>query len=294
MAGTITHSWKGTVLTIQSDSGVSSADLGGATGCRGPQGRPGVVYDETGKILIADLASLEYVDAELAKYDDKTLIRDENGNLMTAVGGYIIDKVESELVDSMDNVPFVAMSVTATYKTVVFELSDIDTSLLTDGVGYDIYMTLNNGAEVEFKNVTYSTASSNPPTTYFTGNEYAESAHFWHKKLHLYMTDHTIWKADALAVTHFEIKTHGYCIYSPIDGRALSLDENNITLNKQNQLTVGSNVVVESRMAKYVEEQIDLAKIGGDDPAEVLANYYTKAQVDAKFAAILNSEEVPY
>ena len=44
MAGTITHSWAGTVLTITSDSGTSSSDLKGATGdtgIRGPQGPKG-------------------------------------------------------------------------------------------------------------------------------------------------------------------------------------------------------------------------------------------------------------
>ena len=38
MAGTITHKWNGTTLTITSDSGTSSCDLQGA---RGPQGEPG-------------------------------------------------------------------------------------------------------------------------------------------------------------------------------------------------------------------------------------------------------------
>lgn len=44
MSGTIKHSWNGTVLTITSDSGTSSADLKGATGdtgIRGPQGPQG-------------------------------------------------------------------------------------------------------------------------------------------------------------------------------------------------------------------------------------------------------------
>ena len=44
MAGTITHSWNGTVLTITSDSGTSSADLKGPqgdTGIRGAQGANG-------------------------------------------------------------------------------------------------------------------------------------------------------------------------------------------------------------------------------------------------------------
>lgn len=50
MAGQITHSWNGTVLTITSDSGTSSCDLKGAQGdmgIRGPQGIPGAM-GETG------------------------------------------------------------------------------------------------------------------------------------------------------------------------------------------------------------------------------------------------------
>ena len=43
MSGTITHSWNGTVLTITSDSGTSSADLKGDIGIRGPQGKPGIL-----------------------------------------------------------------------------------------------------------------------------------------------------------------------------------------------------------------------------------------------------------
>lgn len=43
MSGTITHSWNGTVLTVTSDSGTSSADLKGDKGIRGAQGAPGVV-----------------------------------------------------------------------------------------------------------------------------------------------------------------------------------------------------------------------------------------------------------
>lgn len=45
MAGTITHEWNGTILTITSDSGTSSCDLKGDQGdmgIRGAQGEPGV------------------------------------------------------------------------------------------------------------------------------------------------------------------------------------------------------------------------------------------------------------
>ena len=45
MAGTITHKWNGTVLTITSDSGTSSADLKGAKGDDGARGAQGVAGD---------------------------------------------------------------------------------------------------------------------------------------------------------------------------------------------------------------------------------------------------------
>ena len=59
----ITHSWNGTVLTITSDSGTSSADLKGEPGVRGAQGAAGIIMDTTGNVdltpypTIADLAA---------------------------------------------------------------------------------------------------------------------------------------------------------------------------------------------------------------------------------------------
>ncbi len=47
MAGTIEHKWNGTVLTITSDSGTSSADLKGAKGDDGARGPQGAVCDTT-------------------------------------------------------------------------------------------------------------------------------------------------------------------------------------------------------------------------------------------------------
>lgn len=293
MAGTITHSWKGTVLTITSDAGTSSADLAGATGCRGPQGRPGVVYDNEGKMLIADLASLEYVDAELAKYDNKSLIRDKDGNLRTAVGGEIIEKIESEVVASTENV---AKNYASTgdnnymiFITTTASTPPVDVSLLTEGARYNVYMTLSNGAMVEFNNVKYY---ADGRAIAIADNEYATEVKFTTQAFMVYTSNIDLW--NNVNISLFEVKVPGYCIYNPIDARALAVDGDNITINIDGQLTVGSNVVVESRMAEYVGEQIDLAKVGGDDPAAVLANYYTKAEIDAKFAAILNSEEVDY
>lgn len=66
MEGKIYHEWNGTVLTITSDSGTSSADLKGDTGARGAQGKCGVVVDEEGNVLV-NVATEEYVAEQITK-----------------------------------------------------------------------------------------------------------------------------------------------------------------------------------------------------------------------------------
>jgi hypothetical protein len=64
MPGEIKHEWNGTVLTITSDSGTSSADLKGAEGergIRGPQGRAGVILKEDGSVDMNGYATEAYV-----------------------------------------------------------------------------------------------------------------------------------------------------------------------------------------------------------------------------------------
>ena len=79
MAGTITHYWNGSILTVTSDSGTSSANLSGPTGCRGPQGRPGVVYDEEGNLIIGDVPSGAEVDELAARVGSLEQKIDEGG-----------------------------------------------------------------------------------------------------------------------------------------------------------------------------------------------------------------------
>ena len=72
MAGTITHSWNGTVLTITSDSGTSSADLQGSkgdTGIRGPQGPAGVIVNPDGTIDTSAYATETYVNEKIAQVE---------------------------------------------------------------------------------------------------------------------------------------------------------------------------------------------------------------------------------
>lgn len=68
MAGTITHEWNGTILTITSDSGTSSADLKGSSGDigpRGPQGPAGVIIEADGSINLNGYATEQYVDEKI-------------------------------------------------------------------------------------------------------------------------------------------------------------------------------------------------------------------------------------
>lgn len=55
MAGEVKHQWNGSILTVISDAGASSADLKGPrgeTGPRGPQGPGGVIYNDDGELVI--------------------------------------------------------------------------------------------------------------------------------------------------------------------------------------------------------------------------------------------------
>ena len=78
MSGEIKHKWHGTVLTITSDAGTSSADLRGergAQGVRGPQGRCGLIVNPDGTVDYGGYATEEYVDykIEMASNDDPDL-----------------------------------------------------------------------------------------------------------------------------------------------------------------------------------------------------------------------------
>lgn len=68
----ITHSWNGTVLTITSDSGTSSADLQGGkgdTGPRGAQGPAGIIVNPDGTIDTSQYATEAYVNEKIAQVE---------------------------------------------------------------------------------------------------------------------------------------------------------------------------------------------------------------------------------
>ena len=72
MAGTITHKWNGTILTITSDSGSSSMDLKGGPGDigpRGPQGPAGVIVNPDGTVNLNGYATEQYVEELIANVE---------------------------------------------------------------------------------------------------------------------------------------------------------------------------------------------------------------------------------
>jgi hypothetical protein len=80
MAGLITHSWNGTILTITSDSGTSSADLKGSRGDlgpRGPQGPAGIIINPDGTVNYNGYATEQYVDDKFAEIIARELVLDD-------------------------------------------------------------------------------------------------------------------------------------------------------------------------------------------------------------------------
>lgn len=95
----IRHQWNGTVLTVISDSGASSADLVGPKGDRGPrgpQGPGGIIYNEDGEVVV-DLSEyysksevddlVENVEVDLSDYATKSEVLEVVTNEIMENGG---------------------------------------------------------------------------------------------------------------------------------------------------------------------------------------------------------------
>lgn len=99
MAGTITHVWDGTVLTITSDAGTSSMDLAGRPGDigpRGPQGPAGTIISNNGTIDLDGYATEAYVDQKISELDiDSSDIDLSNYYTKAETNSVIINKIAS-------------------------------------------------------------------------------------------------------------------------------------------------------------------------------------------------------
>ena len=119
MAGTITHQWTGTVLTITSDSGTSSSDLKGAKGddgARGAQGAPGSSVAEDsqklGGVAAAQYALKNNVPAHnlLDNSDFRNPVNQRGATSWTAHGVYCIDRWKTESANNAANISYTAGS----------------------------------------------------------------------------------------------------------------------------------------------------------------------------------------
>ena len=119
MAGTITHQWTGTVLTITSDSGTSSSDLKGAKGddgARGAQGAPGSSVAEDsqklGGVAAAQYALKNNVPAHnlLDNSDFRNPVNQRGATSWTAHGVYCIDRWKTESASNAANISYTAGS----------------------------------------------------------------------------------------------------------------------------------------------------------------------------------------
>lgn len=146
MAGTITHEWNGTVLTITSDSGTSSMDLKGGQGDigpRGPQGPAGISIGEGGgSVDLSGYATEDYVDNAIAEAQ-------LGGSDVNLSNYYTKSEVDAKIPDvsdfATDDDVAQAVSGLATETFVTTKIAEAQLSG-GDGTGVDLsgYRTLDN------------------------------------------------------------------------------------------------------------------------------------------------------
>ena len=345
MSGEIKHEWTGSVLTVISDSGASSADLKGPkgdTGPRGPQGPAGIILDEQGNIAIdlspydtseevdakiqaamgnVDLedyatkayvveavtnnaldaenyATKNYVSTEIAKaqlsggsgtgevdlsgyatkddlanitvdIDNKTIIRDENGKLRTALGG--AEYVTGNLIFGSDASTWV--------------LDTGEYTGMTSGdyiIGTSTYNFENNKTYL----VVLNWANGDRTSAYYTNTDqgYGDKLEYTSgltnttvSRFYVYTTSHNVYfymkyqtKDDFASIAIYDGETD--VVVEAIDGKFIPVDGETIILNDSGKLTAIS---------------------GGAS----MDNYYTKSEIDALLAKIEtypSAEEVEY
>lgn len=343
MSGEIKHEWTGSVLTVISDSGASSADLKGPkgdTGPRGPQGPAGIILDEQGNIAIdlspydtseevdakiqaamgnVDLedyatkayvieavtnnaldaenyATKNYVSTEIAKaqlsggsgsgsvdlsgyatkddlanitvdIDNKTIVRDENGRLRTALGGaeYVSGNLifssyastwvlDTSSTDGMTSGDYIIGTCDYDFENNKSYLVVINWA---DGTTTSELHTNTDDYRGDTMKYTYNVTDSRLFIQHLTNSKVC----FWRK----YMT-----KDQIISLSIFDGETD--VIVETINGKFIPVDGETIIVNEDGTLTAIS---------------------GGAS----FDNYYTKSEIDALLAKIEtypSAEEVEY
>lgn len=134
MAGTIKHSWNGTVLTISSDSGTSSCDLKGEKGddgARGAQGQPG------GTCFEVSQAANNILDNS---YFPSIFVINQRGETTHTGTGYSIDRWRVYHADTTHTLTAAGISVSGNTPNMyqVIEPHKIDTNKIYTAAAMDI------------------------------------------------------------------------------------------------------------------------------------------------------------
>ena len=315
MAGTITHVWNGTILTITTDSGTTSADLQGPKGdmgIRGPQGAPG----STTTADLAPYATKAYVDeqiknvkpdasdveVDLSDYYTKS---ETDAKIQTAVGaipsvdltGYATEEFVQEKIDNLlADEPDLSGLATKEYvdgainvvEDKVYELA----STVEDNVAHLIYLDGNLASNY------YGKSEIDDKIKNLTGNDinmagYATETYVQQQIQAIPQTDLTGYATEDYVQEQTQslqdyvigkYATQNY-VKSEIAAAQLSGGSGSGSVDLSGYATKDyvDDAIDDIGISNYATKSYVLQKIDKIDiPETDLSNYYTKAQVDAK------------
>lgn len=157
MSGTITHKWDGTVLTITSDSGTSSADLKGTKGDTGARG-------------VRGLAGADGITSVNGKKGDITLTASDVGAEEAGTAESVRTQIEAWVEDGY--LPLTGGTLTGSLTvnddiygkgTLVSQTNSYPGLTIQNASGANLAMLFSNGANGEYSNIglrVYSSAST--------------------------------------------------------------------------------------------------------------------------------------
>lgn len=289
MAGKITHSWNGTVLTVTSDSGTSSADLKGEKGdkgCRGPQGRAGVIVNADGSIDMSGYATETYVDEQIANVSSGGTIDLSN----YATKQYVDEKVASSGGGTAESIAWDKVTGKPTFATVATSGSYND---LTDKPTIPQAYTLPEASSTTLGGVKVGSGLSiTNGVLSATGSAVADSID-WSKVQNKPSFASVATSGDYNDLTNKPTIPQEYTLPAASKsalggikvGSGLSITSDGV-LSATGSSSGGSGEAVD--LSNYytkaeTDSAIQTAIDGIDIPTVDLSNYYTKTQTDDKF-----------
>ena len=268
MAGQIFHEWNGTVLTITSDSGTSSADLKGDTGCRGPQGRAGVIVNADGTVDMSGYATETYVDEQITRVNTGGSIDLSN----YATKQYVDEKVASAGGGTAESIAWDKVTGKPTFATVATSGSYND---LTDKPTIPQAYTLPEASSTTLGGVKVGSGLSiTNGVLSATGSTVADSID---------------WSKVQNKPSFASVATSGD--YNDLTNKPTIPQEYTLPAASESALggiKVGSGLSITSDGVLSATG----SSSGGSGEAVDLSNYYTKTQTDAAIQSAMSSATV--